>query len=266
VRNTFALPIAACLSVLGIAPMSATSATDQAIPPPLDEVMTMRVPGEITVDPLGQVLSYRIPIKLPDSVRARLDQAIPGWSFLPVVPPEGKTELHTAMLLTVAATKAADGYRIRLEGASFALGEGHPVHWIATRTFVRSPYIGTNSIVRVAVRVDETGRAVDAAAIDCALHNAGGDAEEKSLMCERLEKISVDALRLARYSRTDMALPGAGEVRVEFTPAGPIDERLGKWRIESRTVEHDIAWYKPEPPARTPSTLVLRAGIVGGGL
>ncbi|UHQ19346.1 hypothetical protein LVB87_14340 [Lysobacter sp. KIS68-7] len=261
-RNTFALPMAACLSVLAIAPMATNAASDQAMPPPLEEVMTMRVAGEIAVDPGGHVRGYVLASKVPDSIRARLDKAIPNWTFIAVAPPDGANESRTPMLLSLVATKVADGYAIRLEDVAFGAGGDDMRDRLAPRTFLKSPLRATNAIVRVAVRLDETGHAQEVAPIGCALHNAGGDAEEKALMCQRLEKLSAEAASLSHYARSSMALPGVGQVWFEFTSGGPIDDRLGKWRIESRTGTRDVPWFRP---VRT-VVYALSDGIVGGAL
>ncbi|NUS60889.1 MAG: hypothetical protein HOQ01_08075 [Lysobacter sp.] len=236
---------------------------DLAPPTPLVEVMTMRVEGAIEVDATGRVLSHAIDTKLPDAVRAKLDRAIPAWTFKPIEMPAG-TSAKVPMVLTIAATQVAEGHIVRLEAAEFADGpNGTRPTRVATRTYLKSPYRATDAIVRIAARVDADGHALDAASLGCTLYNAGGDAEEKALMCRRLEALSLEGVLQARFREFNMALPGMGEVWFYFNPQGPMDERPGRWRVESSTGTRKVAWY---PASESPSTFALREGIVGASL
>jgi hypothetical protein len=259
------LHLAACVGGLAWLVASPLSVAKRDIPPPppLEEVMTMRVEGEIAVDAAGHVTAHRIATKVPDSVRARLDKAIPAWNFHPVPTPEGATDVRTNMELTLAATKQGDGFVIRLEDAVFGHGIEERRGRVTTRTFSRSPYTETDAIVRVAAQADETGRATKTEFVRCTLLNAGGDAEEKALMCRRLEGLSVEAVALSRFQHDEAA---TWEVWMYFTPQGPLDERAGKWRVESRTPEHAVSWLPKSKPQPSPTVMLLRDGVIGAPL
>ncbi|KGQ18574.1 hypothetical protein LF41_600 [Lysobacter dokdonensis DS-58] len=243
-------------------------ARDDAPPPaPLDEIMTMRVEGTITLDAAGRVVAHEITTKkLPDAVRNRLDKAIPSWTFKPLAMPEGKATGTTSMDLMIGAIKVPEGHLIRLEDAAFGEGIGARESRVATRTYLESPYRSTNAIVRVAARVDGEGRAQDTGSLRCTLFNAGGDAEEKALICRRLEALSVESVQLAKFRTFNMEMPGITEVRVVFEPEGPIDERPGKWRIESRTPLRSIAWYAAKRAGEPAPMVALSDGIIGASL
>jgi hypothetical protein len=259
-------PLLAAL-VIALASPAGIAKRDEPPPPPLEEVMTMRVEGRITIDATGHVASYEIATKkLPDAVRIRLEKAIGDWVFKPVAMPEGKATGTTSMDLMIAAIKVPEGHLLRLEDAAFGEGLGARESQVATRTYLESPYRSTNAIVRVAARVDAEGRAEETGSLRCTLFNAGGDAEEKALICRRLESLSVEAIKLAKFREFNMKLPGTTEVRVMFEPEGPIDERPGKWRIESRSALREIPWHAAMRAARPAPMIALRDGIVGASL
>jgi hypothetical protein len=253
------------LAAFAIATTATTAFAKQPLPPPtpLTDVMTMRVEGVIAVDATGRVVSHAIATKLPDAVRAKLDRAIPAWTFKPMALPDGESTVMLPMVLTIAATQVAEGHIVRLEEATFVDGADGRGTRGATRTYLKSPYRETDAIVRMVARVDADGRALDVASLGCTLINAGGDAEEKALMCRRLEALGVEGVRLARFREFNMALPGTGEVWFYFNPQGPMDERAGRWRVESRTGTREVAWYPASAPE---SKVALREGIVGASL
>ena len=231
-------------------------------PPPLDEVMTMRVEGAVTIDANGKVLSFDVATKLPDAVRARLDKAIPAWTFKPIAFEGGASSATVPMSITIGATKVADGHALRLEDAAFGSGIDRSTR-LATRTWLQSPYRSTDAIVRVAARVDAEGHATDTASLGCTLYNAGGDWEEKALMCRRLEALSVESVQLAMFRKYNMAFPGTTEVTVYFEPSGPMDDRPGRWRVESRTGLREVAWHRAWLASMPASPIVLRDGYIG---
>jgi hypothetical protein len=258
---------------IALALTASLAVAKREMPPLLEEVMIMRVEGDIVVDATGRVVSHRITTKLTDGLRARLDKAVPGWQFQPVAPPDGANEVRRAMALTLAATKVDAGHVVRLEDAAFADAAGIIVRQrdrgrpsLPVRSFIRSPYEETAAIVEVAALVEDTGRAKEVANIRCTLLNAGGDAEEKALMCGRLEGLATEAAKLTRYKRGDLPLPGIVSIDMYFQPNGPIDESAGKWRIESRTVLRAVPWAPPAQPALPASTLSLRRGVIGATL
>ena len=234
-------------------------------PVPLEERMVMRVDGLVAVDANGLVVGHKLATKLPDALRTKLEHAMATWQFAPVAVPKGASDVVVAMQLVLGATKTDGGHALRLEEAAFADAHGQFVsrERVAIRSTIRSPYEETNAIVDLAARVDADGRATEIAPVRCTLLNAGGDAEEKALMCRRLEGIAIESTQLTHFRKTAMALPGVTDLQMRFLHAGPIDERDGVWRIESRTPERAVAWL-PAPEGKP--LVALKDGIVGAPL
>jgi hypothetical protein len=258
--------LAAMAIALSVATPFDIAARDLPPPPaPLEERMVMRVEGLVAVDANGLVVGHKLFTKLPDALRTKLEHAMATWQFAPVAVPKGARDVVVAMQLTLGATKTEGGHALRLEEAAFADAQGHFVsrERVAIRSIIRSPYEETNAIVDLAARVDADGQAVEIATLRCTLFNAGGDAEEKALMCRRLEAIATESTQLTHFKKTNMTLPGVTDMRMQFLHAGPMDERDGVWRIESRTPERTIAWLPA--PKGTP-LVALKDGIVGAPL
>lgn len=84
-----------------------------------ESVLTMRVDGELSIDPEGRVMDYRITTKLDPQVEKLVRRAVPAWRFKPILV-DGKPAIASSpMRITLAAEEMAQGYRVTVDNVVF---------------------------------------------------------------------------------------------------------------------------------------------------
>ncbi|MBK7206136.1 MAG: hypothetical protein IPH90_09055 [Thermomonas sp.] len=109
------------ISMVSVLLVAAASASAQAPvgPGKGESVLTMRVDGELSIDPEGRVMDYRITTKLDPQVEKLVRRAVPAWRFKPILV-DGKAAIATSpMRITLAAEEMAQGYRVTVDNVVF---------------------------------------------------------------------------------------------------------------------------------------------------
>lgn len=245
--------------------------------PALQELMTMRVEGDITIDSAGRVLEYHIDTPLQAELKQVIDRAVPGWLFHPVTVDGQAVRAKTGMQITLTAERHGQGYRIAIDKALFrddSIGgapaePGFKLSLKDMKPLPRFPSYTVDGLVVVYVRFSPEGRVEEAMASQATLFNAAGEPEVLARALREMEENAVTAIRqwtadVVIHEGTDASditatIPvayiwGAGKPKRSglfgATPrpqASAVPDNLGQWRLERRGAQRAIPWL---PDAR----------------
>ncbi|QIL19353.1 hypothetical protein [Thermomonas sp. HDW16] len=84
-----------------------------------ESVLTLRVDGEVSIDPEGRVLDYRILTKLEPPIQKLVAKAVPTWRFRPIAVDGKAAAAKSPMRITLAATEVKGGYEVRVDNVVF---------------------------------------------------------------------------------------------------------------------------------------------------
>jgi TonB family protein len=84
-----------------------------------ESVLTLRIDGELLIDPEGRVQEYRISTKLDPQVEKLVAREVPAWRFKPIVLDGKPVAAKSPMRITLAATEAKGGYEVRVDNVVF---------------------------------------------------------------------------------------------------------------------------------------------------
>ena len=84
-----------------------------------ESVLTLRIDGDLTIDPEGRVMEYRIRTALDPQVRKLVARAVPNWRFQPILLGGRPIAAKSPMRITLAATQANGGYEVRVDNVVF---------------------------------------------------------------------------------------------------------------------------------------------------
>lgn len=173
--HRFARPLALglALALTAAAPLASAERAPkpgsvQAVRATVESAMT--VTGTIDVDAAGNVVAWSLdqPDKLPAGVVKMAGDDIPTWTFEPVTLPEGKPVSRMRMsMLFVAQEVARNEHRIALRYPSFAPLDPGPQAVLTSGARglsypVRAAQFGVTGTVFLIVRIDRSGKVVDA--------------------------------------------------------------------------------------------------------
>lgn len=238
----------------------------------------MLVTGNIQVDTRGKVTGYTLDHKdkLPSGVVRLLDQAVPNWTFEPVLMNGKAVNASTDMSIRVVAKKdSEETYSIGIRGASFGDNSARPEEQPQAESLAPPDYpenavrAGVTGTVYLLVRVERDGRVGDVIAEQT---NLGVVADEKSMAGwrRRLEDVSI---RQSRKWKFVPPLEGktAGEafwvvrVPVVYSLDGPPKEPLyGVWEGYIPGPRHSSPWGDNEGIGFSPDTLAPGGAYVAG--
>lgn len=224
-----------------------------------ESVVTLRIDGELTIDPAGQVQGYKIRTKLDPQIQTLVAKAVPGWRFKPILVDGKPVNAKTPMRITLAATEAKGGYEVRVDNVVFtpyskedhealraskqALAEqgktlaladdaspqGQPVDIAAVK--MRPPgypnglqMAGVEGIVLLNLRLNPDGTVADVFASQSSLLNVKGRPELLDRARVMLEKNASAAA--AKWTFTVQAKNLAALKPSDLTVRVPVDYRL----------------------------------------
>jgi len=235
------------------------------------ELLTMRVDGDVAIDTEGEVLDYRLETELQPELKALLDKAIPRWLFHPVVVDGKAIPARTGMRITLAGTKVEGGYRISIDNVTFrnssgveakdrqvraGLADDLPVDIVLKsrrRGSIAYPRYAVNGQTVVYVRVSPDGKVEEATAVQSSLLNAAGTPEELARARAAMEANAVKGIRTWTFDvKVNAADPTpadfTGYIRVDWVLPGTSGahafERTGEWQLENRGPYRTAGWLR----------------------
>ena len=84
-----------------------------------ESVLTLRLNGQLTIDPEGRVKSYKISSDLPPGVKGIVERAVINWTFAPILMGGKPITAQSPMSITLAATETDRGYLVRVDNVVF---------------------------------------------------------------------------------------------------------------------------------------------------
>lgn len=275
------------VSVLLVAAASA-SAQAPVGPGKGESVLTMRVDGEISIDPEGRVMDYRITTKLDPQVEKLVRRAVPAWRFKPILV-DGKAAIATSpMRITLAAEEMAQGYRVTVDNVVFqpnttqqyeaeqASKKAHPrmsvageapapLVWITSKRLQPPKYptelqrVGVEGMVLLNLRLNPDGTVAEVFAAQSSLLNVKGGS---SLLDRARTMLERNASAAAKRWTFDVASEGQSPLSAEaLTVRVPVDYMLGSpgagpegltgtWRHEFRGPNLAAPWLPADHASR----------------
>jgi hypothetical protein len=241
---------------------------------------SMLVTGKIQVDTAGKVTGYTLDHqdKLPSGVVRLLDQAVPNWTFEPVLMDGRPVNASTDMSIRVVAKKdSEETYSIGIRGASFGDNGTRPEEQPQAKDLSPPDYpevavrAGVTGTVYLLLRVGRDGQVSDAIAEQT---NLGVVASERVMdgWRRRLEDVSIRRSREWKFvppSQGESADEAFWVVRVPvvYSLGRPSKEpRYGVWESYIPGPRHSSPWGDNEGIGFSPDTLAPGAHVAGSGL
>lgn len=245
-----------------------------------ESVLTMRVDGELSIDPDGRVMDYRITTKLDPQVEKLVRRAVPAWRFKPILV-DGKPAIATSpMRIALLAEEMAQGYRVTVDNVVFqpntkeqyeaeqASQKAHPrmsvageapapLVWITSKRLQPPKYpselqrVGVEGIVLLNLRLNPDGTVAEVFAAQSSLLNVRGGSTLLDRARTMLERSAGAAAKRWTFDvATDGAEPLSAEsltvrVPVDYMLASPgaaPDPVAGSWRHEFRGPNLTAPW------------------------
>lgn len=189
-------------TILGMALLAGTTIAAQA--EQAAATYTMSAAGEIQIAADGRVSDYKLRSQLPEQVAALVDRNIRNWEFNPIMVDGRAVPAKTAVNLSLSAEPIdKDSYKIRIVAVHF----GGPMQ---SRARTRPPRYPASAVsahvggkVLVAVKLDDTGKVVEALPYQTSLDVRTPNEREAQDWRKVLEKASIDAARHWQYDLTE---------------------------------------------------------------
>lgn len=228
--------------------------------------LEMSADGEVQIAIDGKVSDYRLKSTLAPVVANLVDHDVRGWTFEPVVvdgvPVVAKTAMHLDLKAEPAAGK--DNYKIRIVNVAF--GEPRRSNNDQTRLphypeDAVSAHIGAK--VLLYVRLDETGKVVDAHPYQTSLDRQTRSEFDAERWRKLFEKASIAAARDWRYDLTEtingktIGTTAVVPIVYHASAFGDRKPAQDEWKAYVPGPVHPAPWPSIEAVAdnRDPSTL-----------
>ncbi len=249
-----------------------------------EAVLTLRVDGELSIDPQGKVADYRIRTKLDPQLARLVQRAVPSWRFKPILVDGHPVVAQSPMRITLSAEEMEQGYKVVVDNVVFrpntreeweaeqasrkarprmsVAGEPpQPLVWITSKSLQPPKYpsgmqrSGVEGIVLLILRLHPDGTVAEVFASQSSLLNvkgSGGLLDRARLMLERSA-----AAAAKRWTFTVAAEDPAAMSAAALTVRVPVDYSLGNpgagpelltgtWRHEFRGPNRPVPWLPEE--------------------
>lgn len=247
-------------------------AKDSPTQPALKESLVLRVDGALNVNEQGVPTGYTISTRLPQALRAALQDQVRSWRFEPPTSNDAPTTAHLILRITLAADTEDDQKVIRIDNVvlhhdpaaaadskpdavTMSFAEGNRVDYP-----LASELRDVEADVLIYAHVTPAGRVDKAMAAQVALLNVAGPDHVLRSLAKTFENaavsdvlkfrfhVAVDAKRLAALQAAD-----PDTANHEFTVAFPVvymfkgneKESAEDWQQEVRTPLKWPEWIKP---------------------
>ncbi|WP_203323800.1 energy transducer TonB [Pseudoxanthomonas beigongshangi] len=216
-----------------------------------DAGLRLPVNGEIGIDPTGAVFDYRIDTELTPEVKSLVERSVRQWKFEPVLRDGKATHAKARVHLTLIAREVTEGFQLQVEDVRFS-GYRDAVSMKPPRYPKQAAINGVGGDVLVAVRVDASGKVIDAVAVQTSWPYKKVAAKAAEKWGALLETASVEAAREWTFEPVDTALHEQGDT----TLIVPISYRMNVdrppregWHYESAGPARPIPWLAPSRQA-----------------
>jgi hypothetical protein len=251
------------------------------------EVLTLRLDGEIEVDPQGKVLSHSFKTELPDDVREAVGRVVQGFPFESPVRDGMPARVKSDMKVTLTAQRTKAGYEVRLEDVAFQRGDvpRNAGRWLIVdrKPDIQHPKVPVVAVMPLAIHMAPDGTILDAFARQCIIQ-AAARFSDNAATCKRMEQNAVRAVK--RWKVVHEAAGASSDVPTEpVTAILPLHfewdnirvkhDLRGTWQAEWRTQPRDAPWESEQAPSigtmnmtqdgyvQSEPTLRLRDGVIG---
>jgi hypothetical protein len=239
-------------------------AGDQAVPGAnIEEVLTMRVDGEIVVDERGNVVSHTVGTPIDAKLRDVIDRSVATWKFVPPTAGGKPARMKSGMRVTLAGREVADGTEISIDNVVFfdpnedakaaAKRDDVVMHITSMTRHVYAPRnFRVNGIVTMAIRANPDGTVAEVFPTQCSLYFAGGDKATFEKACKQMTDSAAKAIRTWRVG---IELNGNTPTPENLTAILPLSYKAfgdqtqirqsglaGYWRPEARTPYRQAPW------------------------
>jgi hypothetical protein len=246
-----------------------TSASAFAVAGPSAPTLEMSADGEIQIAVDGHVSDYRLQSKLAPVVASLVDHDVRGWTFEPVVVDGVAVVAKTAMHLDLKAEPdgAKDHYKIRIVNVTFGAprrsenDQTRPPHYPEAAV---SGHVGAK--VLLYVRLDDSGRIVDAQPCQTSLDKRTSSENEAERWRKLFEKASIAAAKGWRYDLSE-AINGKPIGTIAVIPVvynvaefGARKPESGEWKAYVAGPVHPAPWSKIEGVADNRGLSTLQDG------
>lgn len=231
-----------------------------------ENVYTMRVRGELAFDTLGKVVEHRYVTKIDPAVVAGIDRAIAKWRFQPHVKDGVAVAVRTPFEVTLAGRLiSAEKFEINVESARFgaaALPCDDKTFCKRNAEMENAPRLpnypkgllisGVSGMVLVYLKIDPTGRVIDASVGQSALFNVKGQMDVLSKARKNLERECLIYSKKVKWTAgTGDPVGGSDPNRMAAQPfvfkmAGTDVNNLGVWRLEARGPKQIAVWMQKD--------------------
>ena len=266
-----------CVLALAMAaPLHAGDAPKAKVEP-IEQLMTMRVEGDIAVDDTGKVMAYHVDTALEPAMRAMIDKAVATWSFLPPTVDGKAAKAKSDMRITLAGRKVDAGYEVSIDNVVFydaaqedlalkraipadaPLPKDPPVEMSIVEMKPKIKYprgFHVNGRVNVQMLINLDGTLAQAQVSQCSLYFAKGLEVQLRRACQTMEDNILAAVRTWKFKvdthgRTPTPADLTGTLPVDYLMQGD-DARIiasgepGQWRVEARTRYREGEWLRDE--------------------
>lgn len=210
-----------------------------------DVEVSLSVDGTIDIDPEGAVVDYSLNTPVAEGLRAAIDSRVRRWRFDPILVDGVAVSARTSMVFAIRADKVADErYQLHFGKPTFgapSLVRGSQVGRGAVQYPREMLQFGVGGRVMLAIRIDETGRVVDAHPYQTSLDARPRTERQAKKLREAMERA---IMRSVRHWR--------------FEPGESID---GETRAVTAFIPVDFAVFRPGQA--TPKNVGWRAMLPG---
>jgi len=239
-----------------------------------NNVLTMRVDGEIAIDPAGKLLDYRITTPIKPEMQKLLDASVRKWTFHPVVIDGQPVAAKSKMRITLAAREAGSGYSVSVDNVTFrdyaekkdesANDErrmAKKAEHVAIVAKALRPGGYPNGLMRAGVegavllylKLSLDGNVENIIAVQSSLYDVRGRPELLDQARKLFEDAAIAAAKRWKFEvSSTKATPTADDLTVTIPVAYVMPKRQasdapGQWRTELRSEKRIAPWLLDTP-------------------
>lgn len=210
--------------------------------------LKLEVSGMIAIDHSGAVYDYTIDSILTPEVKQVVDRSVRRWTFEPVMRDGKPVYAKSRMHLTLNALPVANGYALQIDRVNFS-GSRVGQSRVPPKYPMEALRASVGASVLVAVRVDQAGDVIDAAAAQSTLLGVRASGRNQELWRKVFEKASVAAVRQWKFQPADVMAGDEPDatvlIPITFT-TGDTPHPSGGWRSDLAGPQHPIPWLSTD--------------------